>query len=125
MSYTYSSLVTIAMIRIDMTTNSDAKTNPSRFEVILFLGAMVPGVLMFWFFDLPEALGSNPAYTTQRVALFSVVVITLTIAIIDFLGTKHHPSLRSVMRIITAVVYGIDIGGGFVFAVTILQSLGL
>ncbi len=99
--------------------------DPSRFETILFFTAMIPGILMFWFFDLPEALGSSPAYTTQRVALFSVVVITIAIAIIDFLGTKHHPSVRSVMRTITAIVYGLDIGGGFVFAATILQSLGL
>jgi hypothetical protein len=107
-----------------MNTNNDPDRNPSRLEIVLFFSAMVPGVLMFWFFDLPEALGSNPAYTDQRIALFSVVIITLAIAIIDFLGTKHHPSLRSVMRTITAIIYGIDIGGGFVFAYTILESLG-
>ena len=97
--------------------------HPSRFEIILFLGAILPGILMFWFFDLPEAIDRNPAFATQRIALFSVVVITLVLAIIDFFGTSFDPSIRSVIKPITAFVYGLDIGGGFVFAAALLEGL--
>ncbi len=98
--------------------------NPSRLEMILFLSGIVPGILMFWFFDLPEAVDLNPAFKTQRAILFSVVIITIALAIVDFFGTSHHPSVRSVTRPITALVYGLDIGGGFVFAFVLLRGLG-